>query len=203
MRSRPAFFASLAFLLALPLALLCQAVVGGGAEVAIHVMLGIGSTMLAFAVGDFRTPRWTTWTAGIAAGALAAVFLLQAVALVVDSRLISRVAFDVLGQGPEGWLGDVVLGWFVVVLLFDSHGVTRVLGCLTVMLAIGFEIVTQVLRLQGVASTDSAAALKALFLLPFVWLLLEAAKKPPVNAPRRRTRRDAAAVAAPRRDAAP
>jgi len=178
MRSRSAFFASLAFLLALPVAWLCQVLVGGGAETAIHVALAIGAALVAVATFDFATPRWITWLACVGAGSLGAVFLLQAIALATDSVLLSHVVFRVLGQGPERWLGDVVLAWLVVVLLLDSEGATRALGWLAVPPAVGFEIVTQVLRYQEASSFDSTGALKLLLLAPFVWLLAEGAKNP-------------------------
>ncbi len=178
MRSRRGLLAAVLFLLALPTALLCQGVFGGGAEVSIHVVFAAGAAMLAGAVFDFATPRWTNWLARLGAGALAAIFLLQAVALAAHQDALTHVVFDIVGRWPEALLGDVVLGWFVMLLLFDSYGATRVLGWFAVMPAIGFEIATHVLLIQDVASAAVPGPAKLLLLLPFVWLFAESAKRP-------------------------
>ena len=56
MRSRQGVLAALAFLVALPSALLLQVVLDGGAETTIHVIFAAGSVLLAGAVLDFDTP---------------------------------------------------------------------------------------------------------------------------------------------------
>jgi len=54
------FAAAVIFLLALPMAALCQMVVGAGAETVVHAVLALGSALLSLAVFD-RTARWVAW----------------------------------------------------------------------------------------------------------------------------------------------
>jgi hypothetical protein len=183
MRSRQAVLAALAFLLALPTAWLWQVVVADGGETAIHVIFAAGSVLLARAAWDFDTPRWTKWVASAAAGALGAVFVLQAVALASRGASLSHFAFDVLGRWPEGLLAVVVLAWFATVLIVDSRGATRVVGWCTLLPAIGFQIVSVWVRLQGTSTAVVDGPAKLLLLLPFVWLITEGAKRPILRRP--------------------
>jgi hypothetical protein len=57
MRSFRGFLAAIVFLLAVPVALLCQILFGSGAGTTIHLVLGAGSVLLSFAVFDFELPR--------------------------------------------------------------------------------------------------------------------------------------------------
>jgi tetrahydromethanopterin S-methyltransferase subunit E len=57
MKSKRGLFASIALLLALPLAALYQMVLGAGVEAVIHGALALGSALMSFAVFDFKTPR--------------------------------------------------------------------------------------------------------------------------------------------------
>ena len=177
MRSPRTFLAAAFILLALPTALLCQVLFGAGSEVTIHLMLATGSALLAAAVFDFPTPPWTNWLGSVASGALAAIFLIQGIALAVRDKRLSHLSFAVLGQWPEGILGALVVGWLAMLLLLDSHGATRILGYAAVVPAIGFEAVTLVLRLEDRTSVAAAGSFKLLLLLPFVWLLGESAKR--------------------------
>src|SRR5688572_23208982 len=81
MRSPRGLLAAIFFLLAVPVTFLFQILLGSGASTAIHLALGAGSVVLAFAVFDFKVPRWINWIGCVSAGALGAIFLLQAVAL--------------------------------------------------------------------------------------------------------------------------
>jgi hypothetical protein len=167
--------AALAFLLALPIAIGCQILFGSGAKTAIHFALAAGSVLLAFCVFDFKLPTWMNWIGCVAALALGTIFLLQALAELIPMEALHYVAYQVLGQWPEGWLPDVVLLWFVAMLVLDSQGKSRIVGIVAISLAVCFELYSHILRYLGTSDTGS---LKLLMLLPFVWLLLESTKKP-------------------------
>jgi hypothetical protein len=175
MRSPLGLLAALAFLLALPIAIGCQILFGSGAGTTIHFALAAGSVLLAFSVFDFKLPRWMNWMGCVAALALGTIFLLQALAELIRIEALHYVAYQVLGQWPEGWLPDVVLLWFVALLVLDSQGKSRILGFVVLSLAICFELYSHILRFGGTSDTGS---LKLLMLLPFVWLLFESTKKP-------------------------
>src|ERR687898_273744 len=102
-------------------------------------------------------------------------FLLQAVALLIPNESLNNVAYQVLGQWPEGWLPDVVILWFVGMLVLDSQGKSRLLGIVAVSKAVCSELYSHILRFGGTTDTGS---LKLLMLLLFVWLLFESTKKP-------------------------
>jgi hypothetical protein len=120
-------FASLAFLLALPLAALYQMVLGTGGEAVIHGALALGSALMSFAVFDFKTPRWATWMGSVSTGVLAAVFFLQGVSEVTHDEALTYLAYQVVGQRLEGWLGDLFMAWCVVVLVVDRQATWRIL----------------------------------------------------------------------------
>jgi hypothetical protein len=161
MKSPRGLAGAVVFLLAVPVAALYQAVFTDGVEAVIHVALAAGAALVASAAGDFKTARWIRWTGWVSAGAMAVIFLLQAVAELVRNDALTRLAYQVLGQRLEGWLVYLFLLWCLAVLVVDSSGRTRLLGLVAVALA------------------ASAGALdqKLLGLLPFVWLLFESARR--------------------------
>jgi hypothetical protein len=174
MRSPLGLLAALTFLLGIPISFGWQILFGSGAGTMIHFFLAAGSFLLAFAVFDFELPRWMNWI-GCAAGlALGTIFLLQAVALLIPNESLHYVAYEVLGQWPEGWLPDVIILWFVAMLVLDSQGKSRILGIVAVSIAVCSEIYSHILRFGGSSDTGS---LKLLVLLLFVWLLFESTKK--------------------------
>jgi hypothetical protein len=116
--------------------------------------------------------NWIGWLAALALGT---IFLLQAVAQLVPNESLHYVAYQVLGQWPEGWLPDVVILWFVAMLLIDSQGKSRSLRLVALSIAVCFELYSHILRYLGTSDTGS---LKLLMLLSFVWLLFESTKKP-------------------------
>src|SRR5215212_8613040 len=177
MRSPRGLLAAVVFLLAVPVALLFQNLFGSGAETTIHLALGAGSVLLASAVFDFKLPRWINWIGCVSAGALALIFLLQAVALLVANDSLTYLAYDVLGQRLEGRLPDLILLWFVAMLLIDSQGKTRILGFAAMSIAVGSEVYKYSLVYLGTPIEAQPQILRALMLLPFVWLLFESAKK--------------------------
>jgi hypothetical protein len=175
MRSPLGLLAALAFLVGVPISFGWQILFGSGAGTGIHFFLAAGCVLLAFAVFDFRLPRWMNWV-GCAAGlALGTIFLLQAVALLIPNESLNYFAYGVLGQWPEGWLPDVLILWFVAMLVLDSRGKSRILGIVAVSVGVCFELYSHILRFLG---TTPAGTLKLLMLLPFVWLLFESIKKP-------------------------
>ena len=175
MRSPLGLLAALAFLVGIPISFGWQILFGSGAGTMIHFVLAAGCVLLAFAVFDFELPRWINWIGCAAALALGTIFLLQAVALLIPMESLNYFAYGVLGQWPEGWLPDVIILWFVGMLVFDSRDKSRILGIVAVSLAVCFELYSHILRFGG---TSPAGTLKLLMLLPFVWLLFESTKKP-------------------------
>src|SRR5829696_1684804 len=175
MRSPLGLLAALTFLVGIPLSFGWQILFGSGAGTMIHFVLAAGTLLLGFCVFDFELPRWMNWI-GCAAGlALGSIFLLQAVALVIPNETLNYFAYEVLGQWPEGWLPDVLILWFVGMLVFDSQGKSRILGIVALSIAVCSELYSHTLRFLG---TSPTATLKLLLLLLFVWLLIESTKKP-------------------------
>jgi hypothetical protein len=174
-RSPLGLLAALTFLVGIPISFGWQILFGSGAGTAIHFVLAAGSLLLGLSVFDFKLPRWMNWI-GCAAGlALGAIFLLQALSLLIPSESLHYIAYEVLGQWPEGWLPDVIILWFVAMLVLDSQGKSRILGIVAVSIALCFELYSHILRFGG---TSDSGILKLLMLLPFVWLLFESTKKP-------------------------
>jgi hypothetical protein len=174
-RSPLGLLAALTFLVGIPISFGLQILFGSGAGTMVHFVLAAGCILLAFCVFDFKLPRWMNWI-GCAAGlAVGSIFLLQAVSLLIPNESLHYIAYEVLGQWPEGWLPDVVILWFVGMLVFDSQGKSRILGIVAVSIAVCSELYSHTLRFLG---TSPTATLKLLLLLLFVWLLFESTKKP-------------------------
>src|SRR5215211_1452428 len=174
-RSPLGLLAALTFLVGVPISFGLQILFGSGAGTMIHFVLAAGSLLLAFSVFDFKLPRWMNWI-GCAAGlAVGSIFLLQAVSLLIPNESLHYIAYEVLGQWPEGWLPDVLILWFVSMLVFDSQGKSRILGIVAVSIAVCSELYSHTLRFLG---TSPSATLQLLMLLLFVWLLVESTKKP-------------------------
>ena len=166
--------AAIVFLSALPLAALCQAVTGRGAEIVVHVALALGAAVMAVGVFDFRTARWVAWTGSLSLSVLAVIFLLQGLSELTRNEWLSHVAYQQLGQRLEAWAGDVFVLWCIAVLLMDSRGWTRIVGSGAIAAVVGMRGYSYYLSHLGTSLDAAAPALKVLALLPFVWLLLEA-----------------------------
>jgi hypothetical protein len=177
MRSPRGLLAAVVFLLALPVAVLCQVLFGSGDGVAVHLALALGSVLLSFSVFDFKLPGWINWIGCVSAGALAVIFLSQGVADLLQNDSLNYLAYDVLGQRLEGRLPDLIILWFVAMLLIDSQGKTRILGFGAMSIAVGSEVYKYTLAYLGTPIEAQPEILRALMLLPFVWLLFESAKK--------------------------
>jgi hypothetical protein len=176
MRSKLGFFGAIAFLAAVPLALVAILLVGEiGADLAIHFACGTGFVLCAMAMFDFPLPRWMTWIGFISTGAVGVIFLIQGVSnLMPDNDALFYFAFQVLGQGLEGWLIDIFMLWFIAVLFVHSQGWTKVFGFVVMSIVVVAEIYRVVVLSSG---GNPPGALKLLSLLAIVWFLLECRKK--------------------------
>jgi len=174
MRSPRGFLGSIVLLLALPVAVLIQVLLGSGSGVTMHVALAVGCALISLAVFDFETARWVAWTGCVAAGAFAAIFLLQAASELMRNDSFSYFALQVLRDTPERILKTLFIFWLVAVLLTASRGNTRILGIVAMAVVVCVEVYNYVLLYLG-----EAHALEILYLLPFVWLLLESRKRQP------------------------
>jgi hypothetical protein len=172
MRSPKGVAASIILLATVPIALAVAIVSGGGGEPIIHFGIGAGALLLAAAMLDFGLPRAAAWIGAGAAAVWGFTFVLQGVADAVGNEQLHQLAFAVLGQQLERVLPDVMLIWFVALLLFASEGRTRMLGSILVPIVIVAEVVVYVGPLLGL----DPPFIKIALLLPIVWLLFESAK---------------------------
>jgi len=175
MRSTIGIASALLFLLA-PVAAIASVVLSQDApDIVVHLFLGAGSLAFALAAFDFGLPRWINVVGAITGIALGAIFLLQALSLMVPNDQLTNLAFTQLGQTPEGVLGLGFLVWFAGLLVYGSKGRSRYVGMVIVPVA----FVLEVLALVGVKLPIPNVVV---FLAPFVWLLIEGAKQRPVAA---------------------
>ena len=86
-RSLRGVLAASVCLLAVPVALLVQLIVGSGAELVLHLVGGVGCLLTAFAVFDFEPPRWLPWVGCLSIGAFGVTFLLQGISQLLRHRL--------------------------------------------------------------------------------------------------------------------
>ena len=157
---------ALAVLLAFPAAVLGQ-VLGFDPGMTLHLFLGIGMLFLAYAAFQFDLPRWLAGAGCISATGLGVIFLLQSLTELTKNESLRSVAYGVLGQWPEGILGDLVVMWFVGPLSLTSSGRTKQVGLLTLPIVI---VVTLVKQIPGVAVAEAVPAV-VLFMIAFAWFL--------------------------------
>lgn len=178
MRSRRGFIAALVFLLALPITILYQILFGNGADTVFHVALAAGSLLLASAVVDFRKmAKVITWLGVLAAVAEGIIFLLQGVSHLIQSPDFTGLVYGRLGQWPERLFMDLIIFWLIALWLTESQGKTRIIGLITLVSVVILEVYSYYLSFAGSSINSAAPGLKLLYLLPFVWLLLETNKK--------------------------
>jgi hypothetical protein len=171
---------SLLLLLALPIAVLTQILLGGGSAVAIHLSLTAGCVLVAFSAFDFETPRWLAWIGCVSAGAFAVIFLSQAVSTLVGNESFSYFTNEVLGFWPEKVLLSSITFWLVGVLLTASGGKTRILGFVALVMVVCVEAYVYFgLLFLGTNPFLETSVVKLPYLLPFVWLLFESGKRRP------------------------
>ena len=180
MRSPRGILATSVCLVAVPVAFLFQLIVGSGAEIVLHLVLGAGFLLTAFAVFDFGPSRWLPWVGCLSIGALGATFLLQGISQLVHNDWLTYLAFQILGQQVETLSGDVFLVWCSATVLLMSHGKVKLVGIVVMALAVSAEIYSYGVRYFGSAAGGVSPLLKLVLLLPFVWLLLESSKKIPL-----------------------
>ena len=166
-------------MLALPIAVLTQVLLGSGSGTIIHLVLAAGSALVAFSAFEFETPRWMAWIGGVSAGGLAAIFLAQGVSLLIQNDSFTYFANQVLGNWPERLLLSLVVLWLVALLLTASRGTTRILGFAVMAMVVCVEVYGYVQLYFGTNTLSETPVLKLLYLLPFVWLLLESRKGRP------------------------
>ena len=177
-RSLRGVLAASVCLLAVPVALLFQLIVGSGAEMVLHLVLGVGFLLTAFAVFDFGPTRWLPWVGCLSIGALGVTFLLQGISQLLHIDWLTYLAFQILGQEVEAWSVDVFLVWCGATVLLMSHGKVKLFGISVMAVAVSAEIYSYGVRYFG--SGAVSPLLKLVLLLPFVWLLLESSKKIPL-----------------------
>ena len=175
MRSATGVAAALVMLLAIPIAFASQMVADGSAEIVLHLAIGTGCVLLAAAAFDFGLPRWAAWIGALSAATFGTIFLLQGVAQITGNPALTTIAFDVLGQEFERFIPDLILVWFAVLLAVGSRGWSRIVGFVTMTVV----IVAEAAAIGGAVIGADVPEFKVLFLLPFVWLLLESVKRQP------------------------
>ena len=180
MRSTRGLAAAIILLLTVPVAIAVAVILGAGAEAVIHFGIGAGMVLLATAAFDFGLPRPVAWFGAATMGAFGGIFLLQGIADALGNERLYNFAFFVLGQAPERILPELILGWFVALLVLGSEGRTRILGAIILAVTIGWEVMT----LAGPVIGFDVPDIKLRWLLPFVWLLFESAKAAPGAASR-------------------
>lgn len=175
MRSPRGFWGSLVVLVLLPLTFLYQMLFASGSDTFVHWVLALGAALMAWAVFDFsKTPKWTQWIGCLSVLVLAIVFFLQGTSHLLQNASFTYLAYDVLGGWVEGWSFRLFLYiWGVAVLLLDSQGTTRTLGVIAVFVFLSMEIYRFGISNFGF---PPIAWLRAVYLVPFVWLLLESWK---------------------------
>jgi hypothetical protein len=175
MRSVRAVAAALTMLLSLPLAIASQALGENAPQVVVHSVLTIGMLLFVRAVFDFGLPRWINVVGALSAALFAVVFLLQAVSsLFPQNASLDDLAFGLLGNWPERVLGLGIDAWFVGLLLLGTEGRTRLIGWVIVPFVTAYNLISAAGDLLAI-SVPSLGVLS--LLLPFVWLLIEGAKR--------------------------
>ena len=171
-------------MLALPIAVLTQVLLGGGSAVAIHVALAAGCLLVSLSAFDFGTPRWLAWTGCVSAGAFAIIFLSQAASTLIGNESFSYFTNEVLGFWPEKLLLSLIAFWLIGLLLTASRGKTRILGFVAMAIVVCVEAYVYFgLLVLGTNLFLETAAVKLPYLLPFVWLIFESGKRRPRTGP--------------------
>ena len=176
LRSIWAVAAAVTILLSVPLALASQIVVGGSAaQVVVHVALTIGMLLFVRAIFDFGLPRWINAIGALSAVLFGAIFLLQALSsLFPQNAALNDVAYGLLGNWPERVLALGVYAWFFGLLLLGTEGRTRLIGWVIVPFVTVYHLISAAGALVAITVPNLGVIT---LLLPFVWLLIEGAKR--------------------------
>ena len=180
MRSPRGLLGSIVLLLAFPIAVLTQVLVGSGSGLAMHFALAVGCVLVAFSAFDFGTPRWLAWIGCVSLSTFATIFLVQNASALIGNESFSYFANDVLGFWPEKLLLSLLAFWLVGMLLTASRGKTRILGFFALAIVVCVESYVYFgLLYLGTNAFLEMPVVKLPYLLPFVWLLFESRKKRP------------------------
>jgi hypothetical protein len=176
MRSQRGFFGALVLLLMISLAVLYGLIFAQGSDTFTHWVLAAGAMLMALAVFDYdKLPPWIQWVGALSAGGLAVIFFLQGLSHLLANDWLTGLAYGVIAQVPELWLLRLFLyGWGSALLIRESRGQRRAFGWLTLAIVLGMELYRFGVPSLGLPFNEG---LRALYLLPFVWLLLESSKK--------------------------
>ena len=129
------------------------------------------------AVFDFdRLPKSITWIGCLAAAAEGTIFHLQEVSHLIQNPAFTDLVYQRLGQWPERLFMDLIIVWWVGLWLTESQDRTRLIGLVALVSVVGMELYSYI-RSYLDSSINTAGPELTLFLLPFVWLLLESSKK--------------------------
>jgi hypothetical protein len=179
-RSPRGLLGAIVLLLAFPIAVLTQMLLGSGSGIAMHLTLAVGCVLVAFSAFDFETPRWMAWIGGVSLSLFAAIFLVQAASSVIGNESFSYFANQVLGFWPEKVLLSLITIWLVGMLLTASRGKTRILGFAVMAIVVCVEAYVYFgLLYLGTNPFLETAVVKLPYLLPFVWLIFESRKRRP------------------------
>jgi len=171
LRSGAAIVSGTSILGALPHAVIAQSALSQDGNVVVHVLLALGIASLLVASRDFPMPAWVRWVGRMAMLALASIFLLQGIAEALQWPALLTVAYDVIGiQVVEKGSVYPILLWFSGLLIFASSGKRQVLGTVIMSAIFAAELISLVVFLTGGVPDPS---FRALYLLPFAWLILE------------------------------
>lgn len=183
-RSPRGLLGSLVLLLALPIAVLTQALFGSGSGIAIHIALAVGCVIVSLSAFDFEAPRWLAWIGCVSANTFAAIFSVQGASALIGNESFSYFANEVLGFWPEKLLLSFITFWLVGVLLTASRGKTRILGFVAMAIVVCVEAYVYFgLLFLGTNPFLETATVKLPYLLPFVWLIFESGKRRPKTGP--------------------
>ena len=178
MRSPRGFWGTIVLLALPPLALSYGMIFANGFDTFIHWALATGTLLLALAVFDFnKLPQWLNCLGCLLMGIEAAIFFVQGLSDLLHNEALAYVAYQVLGQGLEGWLIDLLLLWFIALLVMDSQGKSGIVGLVVMSVVVGVEVYRYSLSYLGTSLDAEAPLLKVLILLPFVWFLLESKER--------------------------
>ena len=179
-RSPRGLLGAIVLLLAFPIAVLTQILLGSGSAVAMHVALAVGCVLVAFSAFDFETGRWIARIGGVSLSLFAVIFLMQAASSVIGNESFSYFANQVLGFWPEKVLLSLVVFWLVAMLLTASRGKTRILGFVVMAIVVSVEAYVYFgLLYLGTNPFLETQVVKLPYLLPFVWLIFESRKRQP------------------------
>ena len=86
---------------------------------------------------------------------------------------LTYFAYQVLGQRLEGRLVDLFMAWCVVVLVLDRQTTRRTLGIVAMGTVACVKAYALCLAYLGTSLDAEAPLLKVVWLMPFVWILVE------------------------------